>query len=156
MVNITTLKTTILPSHNLITDPHFLGDTSHDDRGDADHAINDILNPSLGNHYLRSRRRDRSQTAPEPTMAPESESISIPRPVQPLRRNQTSPLEYKKLPGQLDVLLHAHDVVSDTHASQLGVQDIMHARRIANQINQMLDEQIVVKSTVFKERHELS
>ncbi len=114
----------------------------------TDPASGDILSPSLGQFPIRSRRRDRSQSAPDPSTMLESESISIP---QTLRRHQTSPLEHKKTSAQLDALQRAYAIVTDTGASQVDVQDIMHARRLANQINQVLDEQMYLKFGAHKD-----
>ena len=108
----------------------------------------DILSPSLGQFPIRSRRRDRSQSAPDPSTMLESESMSIP---QTLRRHQTSPLEHKKTSAQLDALQRAYAIVTDTGASQVDVQDIMRARRLANQINQVLDEQMYLKFGAYKD-----
>ncbi|KAF8904104.1 hypothetical protein CPB84DRAFT_1773418 [Gymnopilus junonius] len=99
----------------------------------------DVLSPSLGDYPLQSKRRRRSQTAPE--LSPTSHSISA----QPLRRNQTTPLERQKSSAQLEALQQAYAIVADTGTSQIDVQDIMQARRLANQINQILDEQMFTK-----------
>lgn len=110
-------------------------------------ASGDLLSPSLGQFPLRSRRRDRSQTAPEPSTAPDPESVSIPQAGHTLRRHQTSPLEgvQRYRPAQLEALQRAYAIITDTGTSQVNVQDIMHARRLANQINQVLDEQMCLK-----------
>jgi len=110
-------------------------------------ASGDLLSPSLGQFHLRSRRRDRSQTAPEPSTAPDPESVSIPQAGQTLRRHQTTPLEgvQRHNSAQLDALQRAYAIITDTGSSQINVQEIMHARRLANQINQVLDEQMCLK-----------
>ena len=99
-----------------------------------------ILSPSLGEYPLRSRRRERSQTAPQLINEP-----SHPMYPQPLRRNQTSPLQNKASSAQLDALQHAYAVITDMGTSQVDVQDIMQAKRLAHQINQVLDEQMCAK-----------
>lgn len=99
-----------------------------------------ILSPSLDEYPLRSRRRERSQTAPQ--LMNESPQSMYP---QPLRRNQTSPLHNKASSAQLDALRHAYAVVTDMGTSQVDVQDIMQAKRLAHQISQVLDEQMCVK-----------
>jgi len=112
----------------------------------TDPASEDILSPSLGQFPIHSRRRDRSQTAPEPSIHPGSESVLIPQAIKPLRRHQSSPLEHRKASSaQLDALQRAYAIITDTGTSQIDVQDIMHARRLANQINQVLDEQMCLK-----------
>jgi hypothetical protein len=89
---------------------------------------------------LRSRRRERSQTAPQ--LINESSHPTYP---QPLRRNQTSPLHNKASSAQLDALQHAYAVITDIGTSQVDVQDIMQAKRLAHQISQVLDEQMCAK-----------
>ena len=111
----------------------------------TDPASEDILSPSLGQFPIQSRRRDRSQTAPEPSILPGSESVSIPQAGKSLRRHQSSPLDRKGSSAQLDALQRAYAIITDTGTSQVEVQDIMHARRLANQINQVLDEQMCMK-----------
>jgi len=109
----------------------------------TDPASGDILSPSLGQFPICSRRSDRSQSAADPSTMLESESMSIP---QTLRRHQTSSLEHK-----LDALQRAYAIVTDAGASQVDVQDIMHARRLGNQINQVLDEQMYLKFGAHKD-----
>lgn len=99
-----------------------------------------ILSPSLSEYPLRSRRRERSQTAPQ--LINESSHPMYP---QPLRRNQTGPLKSKASSTQLDALQHAYAVIADMGTSQVDVQDIMQAKRLAHQINQVLDEQMCAK-----------
>ncbi|CAA7269069.1 unnamed protein product [Cyclocybe aegerita] len=121
-------------------------DAAEDDERDKllTSPMQDDLSPSVGDYPSRSRRRYRSQTAPELSMGPESHSLLAG--VQPLRRNQTSPLEHRRTTSaQLDALQHAYAIITDTGASQVDVQDIMQARRLANQINQLLDEQMCRK-----------
>lgn len=65
--------------------------------------------------------------------------------LQPLRRNQTSPLHNKICSVQLDALQHAYAVITDIGTSQVDVQDILQAKRLAHQISQMLDEQMCAK-----------
>lgn len=89
---------------------------------------------------MRSRRRERSQTAPQ--LINES---SHPLNPQPLRRNQTSPLHDKASSAQLDALQHAYALISDMGTSQVDVQDIMQAKRLAHQISQVLDDQMCAK-----------
>ena len=105
----------------------------------------DILSPSLGDEPMRSKQRQRSQTAPE--LSPASHSMSA---AQPLRRNQTTPLERHKSSAQLEALQQAYAIVADTGTSQIDFQDIMQARRLANQINQILDEQMFSKVAAVK------
>lgn len=100
-----------------------------------------LLSPSLGGEYpLRSKLRKRSQTAPQ--LINESSHPTYP---QPLRRNQTSPLQNKVSSAQLDALQHAYAVITDIGTSQVDVQDIMQAKRLAHQISQVLDEQMCAK-----------
>lgn len=100
-----------------------------------------ILSPSLGEYPLRSRRRERSQTAPQ-LINESSHQATYP---QPLRRNQTSPLHSKTSSAQLDVLQQAYAVITDMGTSQVDVQDIMQAKRLAHQISRVLDEQMCAK-----------
>jgi len=130
-----------------------LHDETEPENGLSDDPMTDpasgiILSPLLRQFPMRSKRRDRSQSAPEPSTMLESESMSIP---QTLRRHQTSPLEHKKTSAQLDALQRAYAIVTDTGASQVDVQDIMHAWRLANQINQVLDEQMYLKFGAHKD-----
>ncbi|KDR82379.1 hypothetical protein GALMADRAFT_237661 [Galerina marginata CBS 339.88] len=127
-------------------------DADNPDQGQLTEQYNsedqDLLSPSLGEYPLRTRPRNRSQTAPEPSTFASRELSRA----QPLRRNQTSPLEHKRSSSaQLDALQRAYAVVADTGTSQIDVQDIMHARRLANQINQALDEQMCLKFGASKE-----
>ena len=96
-------------------------------------AGNILPTPLRSSYPEESRRRDRSQTAPEP----ERGSASLHRTA--LKRNAMSE-------AQLDALQHAYAVVADTDGvSQIAVQDLMQARRLANRINQVLDEQMCKK-----------
>jgi hypothetical protein len=128
-----------------------------DDDETKELASEDILSPSLGQFPLRSRQRDRSQTAPEPSTAtiPDAiESVSIPQAGRrALRRHQTSPLA-RKPSAQLDALQRAYAIITDTGTSQVDVRDIMHARRLANQINQVLDEQMCLKFGAERDDHD--
>jgi hypothetical protein len=111
---------------------------------DQDDSDEDILSPSLGKYPARSRPRRRSQTAPEPDGF-HSNPLSH---AQPLRRHQTSPgpLTTKTISTQLDALRNAYAALTDTVGiSQVDVQEILQARRLANQINQVLDEQTCSK-----------
>ena len=71
--------------------------------------------------------------------------MSIPQAGKSPRRHQSSPLDRKASSAQLDALQRAYAIITDTGTSQVEVQDIMHARRLANQINQVLDEQMCMK-----------
>ncbi|KAF8968954.1 hypothetical protein BDZ97DRAFT_1915653 [Flammula alnicola] len=120
-----------------------IGDKNTDTEAVSDKSDEDVLSPSLGDYPIRSRRRYRSQTAPEPFDGSHSNPIAH---AQPLRRHQTSPVPPKKaMSVQLDALQRAYAAITDTGVSQVDVQEIMHARRLANQINQMLDEQMCSK-----------
>lgn len=99
------------------------------------------MSHSLGEYPLRSRRRERSQTAPQLINESSHQTIYP----QPLRRNQTSPLHDKASSAQFDALQHAYAVITDTGTSQVGVQDIMQAKRLVQQISQVLDEQMCAK-----------
>ena len=64
----------------------------------------------------------------------------------PLRRNQTTPTGHRRnASAHLDALQHAYALITDTGTSQVDVQDLLHARRLANQINQALDEKMCSK-----------
>lgn len=101
----------------------------------------DILSPLLSQYPLRSRRRERSQTAPQLINESSHEAIHP----QPFRRHQTSPLCNRTSSAQLDALQHAYAVITDTGTSQVDVKDIMQAKRLAHQISQVLDEQMCAK-----------
>lgn len=102
-----------------------------------------ILSPSITRHPSRSKLQYRSQTAPEPLAGSHSESMVS---ALPLRRNQTSPPGHRRsASAHLDALQHAYALITDTGTSQVDVQDLLHARRLANQINQALDEKMCSK-----------
>ncbi|TFK23401.1 hypothetical protein FA15DRAFT_695085 [Coprinopsis marcescibilis] len=112
-----------------------------------------ILDPTItsSGFPLRSRLRDRSRTAPPldvrvrspspdsaPTPAEGKIRTSVPH-AQPLRRHYTSS-------AQLDALRDAYVSVAEAEGvSQIPVEDLMQARRLANQISQALDEQMYRK-----------
>ena len=102
-----------------------------------------ILSPPITQHPSRSKLRYRSQTAPEPLAGSHSESMAS---ALPLRRNQTTPAGHRRsASAHLDALQHAYALITDTGTSQVDVQDLLHARRLANQINQALDEKMCSK-----------
>jgi len=99
-----------------------------------------IPSPSTSQHPARSRLQRRSQTAPEPITGSHSESAP------PLRRNQTGPIGHQRsASAHLDALQHAYALIADAGTSQVDVQDLLRARRLANQINQALDEKMCSK-----------
>lgn len=102
-----------------------------------------ILSPFITQHPSRPKLRYRSQTAPEPLAGSHSESMAS---ALPLRRNQTSPAGHRRsASAHLDALQHAYALITDAGTSQVDVQDLLHARRLANQINQALDEKMCSK-----------
>ncbi|KIM35907.1 hypothetical protein M413DRAFT_449530 [Hebeloma cylindrosporum] len=103
-----------------------------------------ILTPSMvGRHPSRSKLQYRSQTAPAPLTGSHSESMAN---ALPLRRNQTTPTGHRRsASAHVDALQHAYALITDTGTSQVDVQDLLHARRLANQINQALDEKMCSK-----------
>lgn len=103
----------------------------------------DFLSPSLGQYPVRSRARERSQTAPEQS------NPTLPAP-NSLRRNNTTPAEGTdrktlKFRDQVDVLQKAYAVVAYAGPSQVDVDDLMKAKRVLNELNEALDEQISSK-----------
>ena len=110
---------------------------------DMDLDDQQILSSSINRYPSRSKLRHRSQTAPEPLRGSHPDSMAS---ALPLRRNQTTPTGHgRSASAHLDALQHAYALITDTGTSQVDVQDLLHARRLANQINQALDEKMCSK-----------
>ncbi|RXW21487.1 hypothetical protein EST38_g4348 [Candolleomyces aberdarensis] len=86
---------------------------------------------------LRSRRRERSQTAPELELDDATSPSAHPIPkAEPLRRHYSSS-------AQLDALQQAYAMVVETEGvSQLPVEDLLKLKRLTSRIGETVDEQI--------------
>lgn len=130
----------------------------------------DLLSSSLGEYPLplRLRRRDRSQTAPEPDI---EGPLGHDTPVgQPLRQHRTSPgldavdsinagasgggVSVARMPPSIAALQQVYarfaeagisGALSGADADSMDIDEIILARKLANQINQALDEKIASK-----------
>ena len=127
------------------------GDEEEDgDVIDAEENVSTILNPAFSEFPFRSRRRDRSQTAPlldnSDDLIPESQYSTSPGREPGSRTRRQALHRHHSSGAQLDVLREAYAVVVEgTGVSQLGVEELLQMRRIASRIGETVDEQISEK-----------
>ncbi|KAF6744459.1 hypothetical protein DFP72DRAFT_928782 [Ephemerocybe angulata] len=120
----------------------FLDEDEHgEEEGRRD--ANGVLSPTFSEFAYRSRRRERSQTAPEldPVASP---LIDVEESLQPLRRHHSSGSSYGAQPHvQLDALQQAYAaVVESGGVSQMGVEELLQLKRLTSRIGETVDEQI--------------
>ncbi|KAF9054214.1 armadillo-type protein [Panaeolus papilionaceus] len=114
----------------------------HDDDG---HLISPISSQDL----IRSRKRERSQTAPEPGLMLTAQADDSPDRPQSLRRNHTTggPLQNKKSTSaqQLEVLNATYAALSTARESQIDDEDIIQAKEITSKMNLLLEQRIIAR-----------
>jgi hypothetical protein len=116
--------------------------------GQDDGTSSDILvaswSPSPSNDFpLRSRMRERSQTAPE--LSPQSPLLSEKESFAhgALRRHRTSGSFEHEDNTQLKAVRDAYAAVVDSGGvSQMGIEELMQMKRLASRIGQTVDEHI--------------
>ena len=119
------------------------GEEDQDD-GASSEILAEDSSPRPSNKFpLRSRMRERSQTAPEPS--PQSPLLndreSCARGA--LRRHHTSGSFEHEDNTQLKAVRHAYAAVVDSGgASQMEMEELMQMKRLANRIGQAVDEHI--------------
>ncbi|KAJ3529991.1 hypothetical protein NMY22_g8759 [Coprinellus aureogranulatus] len=116
-----------------------------EEEGQFDDADSDLIlensNPGL-EFPLRSRRRERSQTAPEPN--PQSPLLDQHDPFaqHALRRHHTSG-SFEEDNTQLNAVRHAYTaVVESDGVSQMGMEELLQLKRLTSRIGQTVDEQL--------------
>lgn len=118
-----------------------------DDDEEADFGMDDtkevFLSPTVSEFAFRSRRRERSQTAPEPDNAPGSPLLFPEQSAQPLKRHHTSGESLPDGCAQLEALQEAYAAVVERNGvSQMGVEELLRLKRLTSRIAQTVDEHI--------------
>ncbi|PPQ70537.1 hypothetical protein CVT24_000292 [Panaeolus cyanescens] len=117
---------------------------AHDADGEGDGQLQ-LQSPISSQELFRSRRRERSQTAPEPGLMLSAQVGDSPD-RQALRRNHTAgPFENKKTTSaqQLEVLHATYAALSSARESQMDEDDIIKAKEVTSSINNLLEQRIL-------------
>lgn len=121
-------------------------DSEVEEDGQFDDADSELIldSPnSRGSFPFRSRRRQRSQTAPEPS--PHSPLLNTDEHFaqHALRRHHTSGSLESDENTQINAVRHAYAaVVESDGVSQIGVEGLLQLKRLASRIGQTVDEQL--------------